>query len=302
MAAGSGSIIEAVDYNTIRNKVIAIMGAGSGQSGYGQTLLSSSVAIGNTVTKAQWDALRWDIVNARVHQDGVTPTVVQAVSGQPIRYGAGHPNNQYNLQADTLVANKWLVGTGQFVVDSGTSAVRGSAWQSNVSAVCTVTFGTADQARWFFNSGGKIRITSSRSGGTGSPQNNAWTNLLDTAGITELAGNSGGLDFYELTSADQVLRSVPGSGAYTSNVYSISARCNVANNVGGTANIVYLTVTFTDSYVYTGSGGTTFPDLVDGTLSIDVSELRASGNLLPNGTGPFTITRPSYSITSITGS
>jgi hypothetical protein len=76
----------------------------------------------------------------------------------------------------------------------------------------------------------------------------------------------------------------------------------VANNVGGTANIVYLTVTFTDSYVYTGSGGTTFPDLVDGTLSIDVSELRASGNLLPNGTGPFTITRPSYSITSITGS
>jgi len=302
MAAGTGSIIEAVDYNTIRNKVIAIMGAGSGQSGYGQTILSSSVAIGNTVTKAQWDALRWDIVNARIHQDGITPSVIQAVSGQPIRYGAGHPNNQYDLQADTLTSNKWLIGTGQFVIDAGTSAIRSSSWLSNVSAICTVTFGTADQARWFFNSGGKIRVTSSRSGGTGSPQNNSWTNLLDSAGTTELSGNSGGLDFYELTTADQVLRSVPGSGAYAGNVYTVSARCNVANNVGGTANIVYLTVTFTDSYVYTGSGGTTFPDLVDGNLTVSVDELRASGNLLPAGTGPFTLARPSYSITSITGS
>jgi hypothetical protein len=302
MAAGSGSIIEAVDYNTIRNKVIAIMGSGSGQSGYGQTLLSSAVATGNTVTKVQWDALRWDIVNARVHQDGETPTVIQATVGQPIRYGAGHPNNQYDLQADTVVSNKWLIGTGQFVVDSGTSAIRSTSWLTNVSAICTITFGTADQARWFFNSGGKIRITSSRSGGTASPQNNSWTNLLDSAGITELSGNSAGLDFYELTTGDQVLRSVPGSGAYAGNLYTISARCNVANNVGGTANIVYLTVTFSDSYIYTGSGGTTFPDLVDGTLSITVDELRASGNLLPNGTGPFVITSPSYSITSITGS
>ena len=75
MAAGTGLIIEAVDYNTKRTKIIGIMGTGAGQSGYGQTLLSSSVAFGNTVTKAQWDNLRFDIFNARLHQDGLSPTV-----------------------------------------------------------------------------------------------------------------------------------------------------------------------------------------------------------------------------------
>ena len=85
MAAGTGLIIEAVDYTTIRNKIIGIMGTGAGQSGYGQTLLSSAVVPGNTVTKAQWDNLRYDILNARIHQDGLVPTIVTATQGQPIR-------------------------------------------------------------------------------------------------------------------------------------------------------------------------------------------------------------------------
>ena len=110
MAAGTGSIIEAVDYNTIRTKIIGIMGTGAGQSGYGQTLLSSAVAFGNTVTKAQWDNLRFDIFNARLHQDGVSPTIVTATSGQPVRFGAGHPNNQYFTQAELAETNKFNIG------------------------------------------------------------------------------------------------------------------------------------------------------------------------------------------------
>jgi hypothetical protein len=302
MAAGTGSVIEAVDYTTIRNKIIGIMGIGAGQSGYGQTLLSSGVAIGNTVTKAQWDSLRYDLLNARIHQDGLVPTIVTATQGQPIRFGAGHPNNQYNTQADTAITNKWNIGSGQFVIDAATSTTRSTSWNTSLSATVTVTFATADQARYFFNSGSKIRCVSSRTGGTGSPQNSSWSNILDTAGTVAFGGNTSGLNFYNLTNSYQTFYSLTTSAPYTGNQYRIEVVSNVADNsIGGATQLIFR-VTWTDTYTYTGSGGSTFPDNVDGTISLTVDELRASGTLQPLGTGPFVITRPSYSISGISGS
>ena len=277
MAAGTGSRIDAVDYNTIRTKIIGIMGTGAGQSGYGQTLLSSDVAIGNTVTKAQWDNLRFDIFNARLHQDGVSPTIVTATSGQPVRYGAGHPNNQYNTQADTAVANKWNIGTGQFVIDAATSATRTTAWSTSLTATVTVTFNSADEARYFFNSGSKIRCTSSRTGGTGSPQNSSWSNILDTACTVAFGGNTSGLNFYNLTSTYQTFYNLTTSAPYTGNQYSIEVRSNTPDNSVGGATVLEFRVTYTDTYTYTGSGSSTFPDNIDGTLTLTVDELRASG-------------------------
>jgi hypothetical protein len=303
MAAGTGLIIEAVDYNSIRTKIISIMGTGSGQSGYGQTLLSSPVALGNTVTKAQWDNLRFDIFNARLHQDGLSPTIVTATSGQPVRYGAGHPNNQYNTQADTAIANKFNIGTGQFVIESATSATRTTAWNSSLTATVTVTFGTADQARYFFNSGSKIRCSSSRIGGSASPQNSSWSNVLDSAGTVAFGGNTAGLNFYNLTNSYQTFFNLTSSAPYSANQYRIEVRSNVADNTSGGAYELYFRVTYSDTYTYTGTGSPSIPDNVDGTLTLTVDELRASGTLQPLGTGPFVITRPtSYSISGISGS
>jgi hypothetical protein len=306
MAAGTGLIIEAVDYTTIRNKIIAIMGTsatlGTGQNGYGQTLLSSAVVPGNQVTKAQWDNLRYDILNARIHQDGVVPTIITATQGQPIRYGAGHPNNQYNAQAITAVTNKWNIGTGQFVIDAATSTTRTTAWSTSLSATVTVTFNTADQARYFFNSGSKIRCTSSRTGGTGSPQNASWSNILDSAGTVAFGGNTSGLNFYNLTTSYQTFYNLTTSAPYTGNQYRIEVLSNAADNSLGGATTLTFRVTYTDTYTYTGSGSSTFPDNIDGTLTLTVDELRASGTLQPLGTGPFVITRPAYSISGISGS
>jgi len=302
MAAGTGLIIEAVDYNTIRTKIIGIMGTGAGQSGYGQTLLSSSVAFGNTVTKAQWDNLRFDIFNARLHQDGLSPTIVTATSGQPVRYGAGHPNNQYNTQANTAIANKFNIGTGQFVIESATSATRTTAWNSSLTATVTVTFSTADQARYFFNSGSKIRCASSRTGGTASPQNSSWSNVLDTAGTVAFGGNTAGLNFYNLTNSYQTFFNLSSSAPYTVNQYRIEVVSNVADNTIGGATTLTFRVTYTDTYTYGGGGSPSFPDNVNGTLTLTVDELRASGTLQPLGTGPFVITRPGYSISGISGS
>jgi hypothetical protein len=278
------------------------MGTGSGQSGYGQTLLSSAVAFGNTVTKAQWDNLRFDIFNARLHQDGLSPTIVTATSGEPVRYGAGHPNNQYNTQADTAIANKFNIGTGQFVIESATSATRTTAWNSSLTTTVTVTFSTADQARHFFNSGSKIRCASSRTGGTASPQNSSWSNVLDSAGTVAFGGNTAGLNFYNLTNSYQTFFNLSSSAPYTVNQYRIEVRSNVADNTSGGAYELYFRVTYTDTYTYGGGGSPSFPDNVNGTLTLTVDELRASGTLQPLGTGPFVITSPSYSISGISGS
>jgi hypothetical protein len=43
--------IAATDYNAIRNKVAEILGTGTGQKGYGQTIASSAVFAGNNITK-----------------------------------------------------------------------------------------------------------------------------------------------------------------------------------------------------------------------------------------------------------
>lgn len=303
MANAQGQNIEAVDYNVIRNKIDQVMGTGIGRSGYGQTVYSTDVATSQDITAEQWNLLRFDIFNARVHQDGATPTIVQAVQGSVITYGSAHPNNQYNTQADLAIANKFNIGTGQFVIASGISQTRTTAWSSSVSCTCTVSFGSVNQARWFFNSGGKIRLTSNRVGGLNSPQNDAWSSLLNSAGTVEFGGISPVVNFYNLTTSPQTFYTLSSSGTYAANSYSLTALSNVPDNSNGGATVVQFTALWQDQYAYTGPGTASFPDSVDGTLSLTVTELRATGEL-QNGTtipGSFSITSPSYSITAITG-
>lgn len=308
MANSVGSNIEAVDYNTIRNKINLIMGTGVGQFGYGQTLVSADVAQGNDITADHWKALRWDIFNARVHQDGLSPTIVTPLAGDTIKFGAGFPNNQYNSQTDIATVNKFSLGVGQFVIDSGTSSTRTTGWNTSVSTTVTVTFGTANQARWFFNSGGQIRFTSSRTGGSPFAQNQTWSATLERIGTVVFSATSPILNFYNLTTTNQTFYSTDvstiylASSPYNTNNFIIRALCNVADNSQGGATTVVFTVTWQDAYV--DANPTPPPDIVDGNLTLTVSEARASG-VLQNGTGSpgaFTIARPSYSITPITGS
>jgi hypothetical protein len=291
-----GSIIEDTDYNAIRAKIVNIMGPGSGQFGYGQAIVSSEVDRGLNITKDQWDALRYDILNARVHQDGLHPTIAEAVRGQPIRFSPQNPNTQYNSQSDITITNKFNIGQGQFVIDSSGTATRTTAWSSLVSSTITLTFGNADQARWFFNSGGKIRFRSSRTGGSSTSQNTAWSSLLSSVGTVSFDATN----FYQSTSSPTTLLVAQSSFPYyTANRYRITHSCDIANNVNAGATTVNITITWEDGYIDTKAGPP--GDSVDGSLSLVVEELRASGILLPAGTSPFVVSSPSYNITPISG-
>ncbi len=319
-------IIKEADYNVIRNKLVSVMGNGVSNYGWGQTskIQSRAVAAGDRVSINDWGRLRFDIINAYVHLYGTTPTTAQVVEGNRIRYSntfvqdtgtTDAPVTQYDSWADTIIANRFLLGPGQSSTTTNVNTSRswsislGTSWRSSISCVIEVRFNSADEARYFFNSGSTIQITSSKSNTTVNQQNTAWVSLLSTAGTRSFGANTpgtgtspiNGANWYRLSNTDQEWYSVASSSPYGSNTYKIFSRCNVANNSGGTASIGYFLVQFNDGY---NDPGPPAPgDNVDGTFTVSVNCVYPSGIFVPTGTGNFTVTLPTVTFSSgLTGS
>ena len=295
-----GNQIEDTDYNALQDKVQALLGTGSGSRGYGQPVPSADVFQGNTITKAQWDALRNDILSVRVHQDGTTPVLASIVKGTPINFAI---ISNYSSVLDVVDANRFNIGPGQSVVSTKATQTTSSSWSTQAQAVLTMTFANSNDARYFFNSGGKIRIIGSRSGGSSTSQNNAWTNFLANIGAISFgAATSAFVNFYDLNLSYQTFYQTGLSTPYSANFYRLEAACDVASNTAGTATQVQIRITLRDDYVDPATAPHTpssVPpiDIVDGTLTLTVEELKAAGALFPTGT--FAITSPSYSLSAI---
>jgi hypothetical protein len=304
-----GTTILRDDYVEIKDKVGSILGTGSGQQGYGQSVLSSAFSPsgapnGTEITRAQWLALRNDIINIKWHQDGAQPIIADVPAGSVIRYSNDSPNTNYTDLINQAILTRFNVGpvANRSIITAVDSVSRTGSWTTKSETLLTVTFNNADQARFFFNSGGKIRFTSSRTGGQSTQQNGSWTGLLNAVGTVEFGGNLPiFVNFYTLTDQYQfVIQSAPtGAFAYTGNFYSIRAKCDVANNSQGGATQIIFEIVWEDAYQDPGEGGP--DDIVDGTLSLAISELKASGPLIQGGL--FTIASPaSYSLSPISAS
>ena len=314
MASSVGGIIEAVDYNGIRNKVIAVLGTGAGNSGYGQAarLNSSAVAAGQTATAAQWQALRWDIFNTLTHQLGTAPTIGSVSTGDTIRFGATHPNNLFNVLADEATTNRFVLGEGRSDAPGFGSKTETFTWSQQAYLDIAYTFSNSDEARFFFNSGSLLRVTSFFSG-LDNPQNNAWTNLLAAAGTQPFGGQTpstgftplNGTNFYRLTNSFQTYHESVSSTPYGSNNYKLQAACNVADNSTGTANIVNIRVLLTDGYIDPDvtagfPADTNLPiDQVNGTLTVSSDMILPTGTMqTPPTVSTFTIVGPTSNIAS----
>jgi hypothetical protein len=307
------------DYNNIRNKVANVLGVGSGTSGYGQTVSSLSVSLSSRVTVNEYVALRNDIINAYRHIFGTAPSIVTVNEGNLVRYDATgttpeqatQPVVQYDRFADQLIANRFTVNSSQAITVSKGSNSRsdwtGGFWNNRLSCTITVSFTSSNNARFFFNSGGEIRFASTRTGGTSTRQQNiSWSNLLSSAGTRAFGAQlptSGfspmnGQNFYRLTNAYQIWYTISASSPYSNNTYRIQARSNVIDNSSGNATQVDFLVEWIDGY--TDPKPSPAPgDEVDGTITISVSTLEASGVLVPVGAGNFQVQSPTVSIGAI---
>jgi hypothetical protein len=299
-----GTNVFAAQYVAIQNKAESMIGTGSGTLGYGQTVQSSDVFSGNLITKAQWDLIKFDIINIKFHQDGTIPPVVNVSVGDPIGFGSSSPNTNYDIILNDALAKRFLIAGSQSIVAAKASQTYSTPWSTQAQATLTVTFVNAAQGRYFFNSGGKIRFTSSLVGAVTTAQITAWVNFLNSVGTRGFGADTDPtVNYYTLTNSYQTYYQNFLSSSYSANSYRLEARTNVANNSTGTATQLELRVTLLDSYIDpdVATGAVRPPgDVVNGTLTIAVSELKASGQLQPSGT--FSITSPSYSLSSISAS
>jgi hypothetical protein len=322
-----------VDYNAIRDKLVAVLGSGVGNIGWGQQsrIQSTEVAEGNKVTINEWANLRYDVINAYKHIFGSNPTTAVVSENQTIRYTTSFtpdtgsldvPQKQYDTWADTITGARFTVAAGESATTGVISGSRTGTWLSQCVCTIQVYWSSANEARYFFNSGGQIRISASRSGGVTSNQNTSWTSLLSSAGTQNFGGAnpatgtspSDGLNWYRTTSTFQTYYTATASSPYGSNNYRLQSRClDQLSNSGGLASQLEIRVLFTDGYVDPGiapqipgpqvATPAMFPpnDLVDGTLTVNTSALYATGIMVP-AAQLFTVSRPIISVSAVTGS
>ena len=331
--AAVGSTISASDYNSIRTKIIAVMGAGgtnpnTGSTdlsfGYNQTINSvAPVTATTTIAKSQFDNLRFDILNAKLHQDGTTPTITTANVGDVINYSATSPVFQYETISDQAIANRFNIGSGYYSLAAAQTSYVGAtlsaptfvgSWSSSLSNEITVTWPSSSAMRYFFNTGGRIRFSSSFVPSLANSQNTVWQNTLSAAGTQSfgaLSSGSGAVNFYNLTTSFQTWYTATSSAPYSSNNWQLQAKVSsgTCSTTSVTATSIVFRFVWNDGY--TDPGGPPPGDLAQGTLTLNVDEQYAGSpsgiSLLPTVSPPaiqpvWTVTRPLYTATSITGS
>jgi hypothetical protein len=182
MTYSSGGLIQATDYNgfvstTSGANVNTVWGTGSTDSGWGQTALSTVSAAG-TVTATQWASL----VNTLSSMGAQTNTTITSrtapTTGSTIAILAALNTDLTNITTNRQ--NAAAVGsqfTGWTGTNSKTAATSGATW--TITFTNTITWASADAARYFFNAGGLIKIDVSKTatGALGDPE---WNDLANT--------------------------------------------------------------------------------------------------------------------------
>jgi hypothetical protein len=317
--AGRGTRATAVDFNNIRATVNNVLGVGAGQTGYGQTLLSTAAQPGAVIASTLWNNIRTDMSKARVHQTNVAVADGTANDGQTLRLITPTTTItedirlQYATFADRINTDRNLAAAGQLtpsVVMSGLGPVsRSDAWGGaidTISHTVTITFpgygsiSGDDHARAFFNAGGSIQIGAALASGTGS-KGSTWSTMLSSVGTYSLRSasstitgsvNTGGAlasgtGFYSLTvgaasPGTTVLTQAAAAGKYVENRYIIQVRRPSNNTLA-----FIITYQDNDAGDKTGTGGPVDED-VGGTVTTTFTCTRPSGSnvdvLAPTGT------------------
>jgi hypothetical protein len=299
--AGRGTRATATDFNNIQSTTNSVLGLGSGQTGYGQTVTSAQVASGAIITVAQWTTLRADLVKCRKHQTNNDvangAANISANRGAPCQTLEIITNStvisedirdQYNLftnGSSGVNLERTLANAAQLSAATAPSGVTNpsqyaGAWGVNASStrylrqIYTVTFpgythsgglvvSAANHIRCFFNAGGKIQFTSTRSGTANNTKDTDWTNMLNGMGsfIFGAANSSatgtwnpanGGtipgssIGYHQATGTYQTLISVASTvSRYTENRFTVE--------VTTAANQLFFRLTWADNDVIEGA-------------------------------------------------
>ena len=188
-------LIQAADYNTFAGNATAglnrVWSTGSGDAGWGQTNISTVSAAG-TVTATQWATLVNNLATTGT-QTGTTLTSRTApVVGNVIAILA---NVSTDITSVTTNRGNAIASGTEYGVFSGTTSKTtdtGSgqaAW--TITFTHTITFPSADQARYFWNAGGIVRLKYGKSS-TGTDADPDWNTFSGLCGTINLTGRVNG--------------------------------------------------------------------------------------------------------------
>jgi len=254
--------ITAARINNLQSSISLILGTGSGQNGYGQTVTSSPVNnTGDIVEAADMNAIYADILKARVHQVGTNDIGIAQVI-QNLNTVAENTSSFVNdagvtsidpdgfkkgvVDFETLMtqvqADKAVMHPSQAALEPAISSARSSTWNGLIAHEVQVTFSSANARRFFFNTGGEIRLSANNTGAT-TPKGLDWNQLCSQVGTvkfsaeTTVSTQGGGTSIgnYNLTSAFQSIYQKIGSGTYSAvyagNIYTIKARSDIDTRI-----------------------------------------------------------------------
>ena len=295
-AAGTG------DQNVAN--INSILGSASGIFGYGQSGGVAAVTAGSTVQATSWADLLTKNTLLANHQGTSITSITNPTGGDTIAAYAALSANITATYTNKLNA----AGSGS---DSSVSSATTTSWNTSSTLSKTFTFASRNQLRYFFNAGGMIRLSWSRSGGTGSTQNTSWTNTLTAAGTIVLTGIAAsktiaGVAYTGTTKiggsgTNQIL--LTGSGVL--NMSSTPAiyfkqipptgygdnEIEVSMSIPAAGTVITILTDLSDDYTPPDPGS---PDLVDGTLTQTLIVRPPSTTYLANTWGTPTISSNSW--------
>ena len=271
MAYAVGDTLSNSDYNGTLNNTASgtpnagvaarginyIAGTGAGAFGLGQTELSAVEAT-DLIQAAQWNSLFTFMNNIQNHTNITALTSTTAVaSGDLIAIKAA-------LETDLTALASAVSGGSTSATALTTSAAlqtvttASEGWDTSATQEVSVTFASANAMRWFFNGGGKVRITVGTTQLSTSTKDQAFIDLgtaignLDLGSQTTTRSGTGetlttnglSLGFHDLTTSYQtILKLTSDNTNYTSNAVEIQA---VLNAAVGTATVITIKMIATD--------------------------------------------------------
>ena len=318
MAYTSGGTIQALDYNLLTwggntqvynatpDNLAEVWGIGNGQGGYGQdTSLISTLAAGTTVSATQWAGLVYTLNKTLGHQAGTAALLTGAVQGGNIGIVAGATITAFaNVAAaiTTINTNKLNFNSTRGATTTGLNLDKAYTNEAaTLTQTITVTFASADQARYFFNAGGRLSLVV---GHGGDFEQNAketnWRDLINAVGTIHLdqltstrtgtgetlTTDGSAIGYWDLTTSNQTLiKLTQDTAPYTANYIDIFAKvAGAGGSNGGLGTQVIFQIDYFD-----GSADGGFNDGISGTVRNRIDIVKPEITYLADVWGTITV-------------
>jgi hypothetical protein len=179
---------------------------GGTTAGYGQTA-EANVATCDSVTASKWANLINKTASAASHQGTSINSVSAPVTGGTIAYLSNVPTNLTTVYSSRLNAATQGATTSNLVS-------YGSSWVNALTFTHTATFANGDAARYFFNSGGQLKITCAHASTSGAG-NVLFNGLASNVGTVVMSAPTSGTITIASTSYNGITKVGGGGSAPT---------------------------------------------------------------------------------------